>query len=640
MADHCLLPRCGCAGGDAQSTEGTEPSHMHSADDENYQRGYEWWLMREAKRRNPEILLYALSWGFPQWVSEGTKVPFTNSTVRYIVNWLTAAKAVHNLTIDYVGIWNERGYTAQYIISLHAAISKAGLSTRIVGHDSNWDICQPILNSSALAAAVDIIGAHYPGTHTDPACQTTGKQLWASEEYSKDWNTGGQCWARVLNQNYVRANITGQRHTTTCHTHMELHTRAHLHSRTLTFSSPLSLLPGTIAWNLIATYYQDLPFPGDGLLQGDSPWSGHYDVGHSLHATSHTTHFTRPGWHFLAHGSGVGLLEGGGSYVSYTNSTELSLVIETMPFNTSQCSWSTSPEYTIAPVQTATFQLDLTSFPSVQSLYLFTSNLTVGADPSMDFTAHGLMPLVNGSITLEVHSAMIYTLSTINTRRGSYATPPAATVFPVPYADDFDSHAIDSEAPFFIDQAGSWQIFQGDSSHDRVMRQWLLEPPVAWCGENPVPFSVIGNHAWIDVNVTVEVMVEQAGGMAFVGARVAGGGCMEPRGTDAVAFGVSTEGWWALCNATAVSQQCQVVGKMTVQPGTWYTLGLVVSGTSVKAYVDGTVTGSMESNRRGTGWAAIGSSFHFVQFDRFSVVAAGSGEEEQASEKLPAVADN
>ena len=30
-------------GGDAQSTEATEASHMHSRDDENYNRGYEWW---------------------------------------------------------------------------------------------------------------------------------------------------------------------------------------------------------------------------------------------------------------------------------------------------------------------------------------------------------------------------------------------------------------------------------------------------------------------------------------------------------------------------------------------------------------------------------------------------------------------
>lgn len=37
-------------GGDVQSTEGTEASHMHNFWDENYFRGYEWWLMKEAKK--------------------------------------------------------------------------------------------------------------------------------------------------------------------------------------------------------------------------------------------------------------------------------------------------------------------------------------------------------------------------------------------------------------------------------------------------------------------------------------------------------------------------------------------------------------------------------------------------------------
>ena len=30
--------------------DGTESSHMHESYDENYQRGYEWWLMTEAKK--------------------------------------------------------------------------------------------------------------------------------------------------------------------------------------------------------------------------------------------------------------------------------------------------------------------------------------------------------------------------------------------------------------------------------------------------------------------------------------------------------------------------------------------------------------------------------------------------------------
>ena len=41
--------------GDGNSTQGSEPSHMHTKDDLNYHRGYEWWIMSEAKKRNNEI---------------------------------------------------------------------------------------------------------------------------------------------------------------------------------------------------------------------------------------------------------------------------------------------------------------------------------------------------------------------------------------------------------------------------------------------------------------------------------------------------------------------------------------------------------------------------------------------------------
>ena len=32
---------------------------MHTSDDENYQRGYEWWLMVEAKKVHTAVPLYA-----------------------------------------------------------------------------------------------------------------------------------------------------------------------------------------------------------------------------------------------------------------------------------------------------------------------------------------------------------------------------------------------------------------------------------------------------------------------------------------------------------------------------------------------------------------------------------------------------
>ncbi len=63
ILDYLFKPQFGASldiikveiGGDCQSTSGTEPSHMHSRDDLGCARGYEGWLLQEAKQRNPRI---------------------------------------------------------------------------------------------------------------------------------------------------------------------------------------------------------------------------------------------------------------------------------------------------------------------------------------------------------------------------------------------------------------------------------------------------------------------------------------------------------------------------------------------------------------------------------------------------------
>ena len=73
ILDYLFKPGVGAAmqilkvevGGDTNSTSGAGPSHQHTASDLNCNRGYEWWLMEQAKARNPAIRLCALAWGAP-----------------------------------------------------------------------------------------------------------------------------------------------------------------------------------------------------------------------------------------------------------------------------------------------------------------------------------------------------------------------------------------------------------------------------------------------------------------------------------------------------------------------------------------------------------------------------------------------
>ena len=600
IMDYLFLPGFGASlqilkveiGGDVQSTDGTESSHMHSADDENYERGFEWRLMVEAKRRNPNITLAGLSWGFPAWVGEGTKQPWTNSTVVYTMKWLLGAKKYYDLDIDYIGIWNERGWNKTYTLALKAAITAAGLKTKIVGHDAGWDVCNDLSNDPEWAAVVDVISAHYPAAGIQANCPTLDKVQWSSEDMSVRWDTGARCWARELNQNYVRANLTA-----------------------------------TIAWALLASFYDNLAFAGTGMLHAVEPWSGFYQIGQVIWVVAHWGQFTASGWFFLQHGSGVGLLDNGGSYVALTDPTgqRLTIVIETMIRDNSQCQWGSSVDYTTTE-QTATFQLD-SSFAHVTQLFVFFSNLST-IDVNRAFIYQGVIAVDSGAFTIPLSAEVVYTLSTINGTKGAYEAPPASTPFPLPYEDDFNQYAVSSEAAFFADQSGSWEIVDTLSSHGRVMKQMVTEVPISWCSEAPYPYSVIGNPQWQQpLTVSAEVMIETVG-TAFVAIGISRGSCDAGGvGSPAVVFNINTtnSGQWQLTASTNMTNPLSD-GSVPVTPGTWYRLTLSVFSDHSEAYINGNLMGRCKLNASSfRGWAAIGSSWNYVQFDNFRLQSAKDG---------------
>jgi galactosylceramidase len=123
--------------GDIDSSYGSGPSFQHTADPASvsFNRGiYLPWLIKEAKRRQPEIKLYALrfarrfsaasafdvnayllpsalspaySWGLPHWVgNDSTDGVLSSQGVKYHTDYLAGAKAEHGISFDYIGKLN------------------------------------------------------------------------------------------------------------------------------------------------------------------------------------------------------------------------------------------------------------------------------------------------------------------------------------------------------------------------------------------------------------------------------------------------------------------------------------------------------------------------------------------------------
>jgi hypothetical protein len=98
-------------GGDVESSYGTMSSFMHVADPAkaSYERGVNFWMMKEALKRDPTMPLICLSWGMPYWVgwSHGNGNTLSEGGVKYHVDYILGAKLHHNLTFSMVGVWNE-----------------------------------------------------------------------------------------------------------------------------------------------------------------------------------------------------------------------------------------------------------------------------------------------------------------------------------------------------------------------------------------------------------------------------------------------------------------------------------------------------------------------------------------------------
>ncbi|KAH9490030.1 hypothetical protein Btru_045075 [Bulinus truncatus] len=584
-------------GGDAQSTDGTEASHMHNKDDENYFRGYEWWLMMEAKKRNPDIKLYGLPWTFPGWIGQGTQNPYLNveQTANYIVRWINGAKTTYDLTIDYIGIWNERNYSVEYIKTLRKTLDQRGYqNVSIIAADGKWNITDDILNDHDLANAVYAIGAHYPGTYSPPEAYRTNKSLWASEDYNTfNDETGGGCWARLLNQNYVNG-----------------------------------LMTSTISWNLVVSYYAGLPYYRTGLMTAFEPWSGNYMVNTPIWITAHTTQFTSIGWRYLKHNSGVGLLPQGGSFVSLVSPDreQLTIVLETMTHNHSVCIRPPLPPYEVLP-QIITIQLRGSFKERISSMNLWYSKLNFDGQPDKMFQKLGPLQFIKGQATLLLGLDEVFTLTTLsNGKKGHYPDPPPPTSYPLPYMDDFEGYAVHHEANNLAQQTGAYEVVS--DGQNKFIRQMVLDTPVAWCDADlhNKSINIIGQTTWSDIFIQVDFRIPPINSTSgvFVASRMDQGGCGTFSAQGIYLF-VYQNNSYVLCNDIAKTKVLQQ-GTVTLSSG-WHTLTLLVMETYALGALDRNILFNVTiPNVPISGFAALGTdSYGLADFDNLFIDSAPNG---------------
>ena len=551
-------------GGDANATDGAEPSYQHVPGQVNCAAGYELWLAKQALAANPKLQVYALQWNAPDWVGAGRQDAWTLADIRNVIGWLKCARA-DGVAISDVGGWNEHlphgitGTVMGWFIRLRAALNRAHFgAVKIVAVDSfahvhGADVSKFLTSHPKFGRAVAILGYHNVCHHLSlprhckvpPAALTSGRPIWETEVGALQPPGGPASLARSINNAYIEAKVTGM-----------------------------------VEWPMLSSMPARLPVENLGLVQASQPWSGNYHVNQIAWVIAQSTQFTQAGWRYVSRASGH--FSVGGSYVGYEapDRSGWSLVAQTSDAR--------------AP-QAITVRID-GGLPS-SAVHVWSTKLN--GRPRQWFARRADVHPRAGVFRYVLDPGYVYSFTTTTGQSkgvaagpaGSAAAPlpPRSAPMPLPY------HA-------FPDQSGqAWALATLDGAFEylpgssTVLAQTARGAPDFWQPPKPAqpprfPYAVVGGATWRDYTVSAQVRfagVRQSAGLI---ARYDRPSFRQPveefRG---FVFTVSASGAWRLSRNRVSRPELTLAAGHVAALGTgrWHTLALSVHGDVVAGRVDG-----------------------------------------------------
>lgn len=474
--------------GDGNSTQGSMPSHMHARDDLNYARGYTWWIMREARKRNPALSLDGAAWSAPGWIgdngklfdgSHGDRRFFSEDTPGYYVSWLKGLREVYGLELDAIGMRNEKGVSYGLVKAMRAGLDGNGFAKVKLHAFDNWPdgwkyaFVGDLETDAALRGAVDVIGAH---VNSDKSTVPAGVRQAAARLGKPLWNTEGHVYkagydgligvVESFNENYVRSGITR-----------------------------------IINWYGIAGLYEMEPYSGEkeAALRANWPWSGHFEPNPSLWGYAHYGQFTEIGWRYLDGCSGD--LDAGGTFVTLKSpANDYSIIVETRKAQAAQ-----------------QVRFDIAGSVSHAPLAVWRSNAREF------FIRQADVAPVDGAVTLTLEPGSVYSLTTTRgQRKGTFDRVPPLLAFPFPYREDFEGYGDARQwgylPRYFADIAGAFELAACPAGKGTCLRQAAPVPTISWAPDWK-PYTIIGDDAWSDYQVSADIYLgagESAGVMGRV----------------------------------------------------------------------------------------------------------------------------
>lgn len=584
VLDYLFKPKFGAGlqhlkveiGSGENSTCGSEPSHIIAKEEfkNPIPRGYELWLMSEARKRNSKITLDCLPWAYPRWV--GSR--FSKSSADWIVAFLQLAKRTYGINIDWVSAaQNEMGTDLNWIANtLRPTLDAHGFSAvKLQGPDDDsefWQIFDTLEKAPKLDKLISAVGYHYIDGRepwdidqkndrraTQKAIRS-GKPLWASEEWSnsgKDWDGAGALYlARLINKEYTV-------------------------DRTTKFE----------IWCPLDAMYDQIIYGNTGLLQADSPWSGDYTVWPAVWAVAHTTQFADLGWKYMDDACDqFDTATWKGSHVALRNplTGDWSVIVVTGDKKNIKINVGEGLKKGIVHIWKST--------------------------DKEQFIEQKPQPLKSNSLELELEPDAIYTItSTTGQTKGSIENIPVKSPFPFPYTENFDNYKTHQTPKFFADQKGTFEAVPSPKG-GMCLAQAVPDEGILWFDNWLLkPHSLFGDLNWKDYAIEGDVLLN--GGDVEIGGRY----------TDRNKLGfrwiLTRDGRWQLNWQYTTLASGQI---MNFVPSNWHHIKLEMDGPQITGFVDGQKLTTISSQPENKGMAFICSTYDRNLFDNIKVEPLGT----------------
>lgn len=446
--------------GDGNSTQGSMPSHQHVRGDLNYSRGYTWWILKEAKRRNPRLTLDGTAWSAPGWIGNGKF--WSQDAADYYVSWLKGLRNVYGLELTAIGCRNEKGADYDFVKRLRRTLDANGFTDLRIHAFDNWnagklDFVKDMASDKELRDAIDIVSGHvfYQGipvsAEEKAMAEQLGKPIWNTEDHV--YRKGFDCLISLVecfNENYIRYGVTK-----------------------------------IVNWYDIAGIYPLEPYAEDPpTVLAYEPWSGHFQVRKALWGYAHYGQFSEVGWEYL--NDACTDLAGGGSLVTLKSPQgDYSVIIETKDAKEAQ-----------------TLHFTLSGPLSGENLCVWHSN------EQEQFVRLNDIAVRDNEFTITVAPDAVYSLSTTTgQQKGSYSAP-ASRPFPFPYFETFEQYEHPEHYGYLprytADICGAFEIADRPDGTGKCMLQAVPAPTISWAPDWK-PYTIIGDSAWTDYEVSADV---------------------------------------------------------------------------------------------------------------------------------------